>query len=112
MKYCDYCKKEHPPIHADFDLDRLGDVIWIRDLNLGNRSVTNDVEYVLWFIQEYPNRIGWYNPSFNIADFKIVYKDTDGRYDGIRLKDKKFDGFYPLTTRNLIEAIKAVGGKL
>jgi hypothetical protein len=38
--------------HADFTYSLSGHVITIVDLNLGNRSVTNDIQYVLRQIEQ------------------------------------------------------------
>lgn len=54
---------------ADFTYSILGNVISIVDLGLGNRSVTNDIENVLRKIEHYHQG--------SIADFKIMYRDSD-----------------------------------
>jgi len=51
------------------------DVIAITDLDLGNKSVTNDIENVLRKI-EY-----WHQGS--IAAFRIMYRDSEGIWDGV-----------------------------
>jgi hypothetical protein len=56
--------------------------ISIADLNLGKVSVTNDIEAVLRKI-EY-----WHQGS--VAAFKIMYRDENGVWDGVR-----WDGQYP-----------------
>jgi hypothetical protein len=61
---------------ADFTYSISGNVISIVDLNLGNRSVTNDVENVL-------RKIEYYHQG-SIARFDIMYRDSDGLWDGIR----------------------------
>ena len=60
---------------ADFTYAVSGNVISIIDLNLGNRSVTNDVENVLRKIEQYHQA-----PIFG---FKIMYCDSEGVWDGI-----------------------------
>ena len=60
---------------ADFTYAMLGNVISIVDLNLGNRSVTNDIENVLHKIEHYHEG--------SIASFKIMYRDSDGFWDGV-----------------------------
>jgi hypothetical protein len=60
---------------ADFSYTMTLDLIKIVDLNLGNKSVTNDIENVLRKIE------GWHQGS--IAGFKIMYRDSDGYWDGI-----------------------------
>jgi hypothetical protein len=61
---------------ADFTYAISPDVIAITDLDLGNRSVTNDIENVLRKI-EY-----WHQGS--IAAFRIMYRDSLGVWDGQR----------------------------
>ena len=51
---------------ADFGYSILGNVISIVDLNLGNRSETNDIEHVLRRIEDY------YQGS--IAGCRIMYR--------------------------------------
>jgi hypothetical protein len=60
---------------ADFTHSISPDVVAISDLDLGNKSVTNDIEKVLRKI-EY-----WHQGSF--AAFKIVYRDSLGIWDGV-----------------------------
>ena len=60
---------------ADFTYAISPDVITITDLDLGNRSVTNDIENVLRKI-EY-----WHQGS--IATFRIMYRDSLGVWDGM-----------------------------
>lgn len=93
--YCTFCKYTHGKIHADFNYIMNYDVIAIIDNNDG-RSVTNDIEYVLWSIKEnYKTLIVL--PDFNLSNFKIIYKDSQGIWDGIKL-NKKGDSasFYSL----------------
>jgi hypothetical protein len=52
------------------------DVIAIVDLDLGNRSVTNDIENVL-------RKIEYYHQG-PITAFKIMYRDSEGVWDGSR----------------------------
>jgi hypothetical protein len=52
---------------ADFTYSILGNVISIIDLDLGNRSVTNDIENVL-------RKIEYYHQG-SIAAFHIMYRD-------------------------------------
>jgi hypothetical protein len=60
--------------HADFTYSIHGNVISIVDLNLGNRSVTNDIERVLRKIEHYHQG--------SIAGFKIMYRDSQNIWDG------------------------------
>jgi len=55
--------------HADFTYSLSGNVISIVDLNLGNRSLTNDIESVLRKIEHYHQG--------SIVGFKIMYRDYE-----------------------------------
>ena len=72
-----------PIAEADFRYSIFGNVISIVDLNQGNRSVTNDIEGVL-------RKIEYYHQA-PITGFKIMYRDSEGIWDGI-----KWDGNWAL----------------
>ena len=59
--------------NADFSCALAGDVLKIRDLNLSNRSVTNDAENVLQKIEAVEGR--------SFAGRKIMYRDSMGFWD-------------------------------
>jgi hypothetical protein len=61
---------------ADFTYSILGGVISIVDLNIGNRSVTNDVKSVLRKIEHVQQG--------SIVGFKIMYRDSEEIWDGQR----------------------------
>lgn len=61
--------------HADFTYSIGGNIISIVDLNLGNRSVTNDIENVLRKIEHFHQA--------SIVGFRIMYRDSEGIWDGI-----------------------------
>jgi hypothetical protein len=67
--------KRQTESHADFSYSLSGNVISIVDLNLGNRSLTNDIESVLRKIEHYHQG--------SIVGFKIMYRDSEGTWDGI-----------------------------
>jgi hypothetical protein len=76
-------KPVHAPVtQADFTYKITPNTIMIVDTGKGSRSVTNDIEAVLRKI-EY-----WHQGS--IAGFKVMYKDENGLWDGIR-----WDGQHP-----------------
>lgn len=58
--------------HADYDIVCVEhDRVFIIDLDLGNKSVTNDAEYVYIELQKlWPNR-------------RVIYKDSIGQWDEI-----------------------------
>jgi len=60
-------------------------VISIIDLDLGNRSVTNDIENVL-------RKIEYYHQG-SIAAFHIMYRDSERIWDGINWDGKRASFF-------------------
>lgn len=76
--------------------DKAGDIdlLIIEDLNTGAMSVTNDIENVVDEIA--------ISDGLNVKNHLIVYKDTDGIWDGW---DHVTQSFVPLQTRNLSDAI-------
>lgn len=84
--------------NADFEYQILNDVVVIYDLNLGGRSVTNDVHNVLETIEK------------DIGDFKgkrIIYRDSHGVFDGIATSTSgEFFNFFTLNVTTLDAAMK------
>jgi hypothetical protein len=77
------CKPvDKPTTQADFTYSITPNTISIVDTGKGSRSVTNDIEAVLRKI-EY-----WHQGS--IAAFRIMYRDENGVWDGVR-----WDGQHP-----------------
>lgn len=74
---------------ADFEYDINNDVITIEDLDLGNMSVTNDIENVITEIVQLEGII-------SLDGFLIMYMDSSKKIDGIKTKDNKFVGWIPL----------------
>jgi len=62
-------------VASGFRLFDLRQVISIVDLDLGNRSVTNDIENVL-------RKIEYYHQG-SIVGFKIMYRDSESIWDGV-----------------------------
>ena len=65
----------HADCQADFTYSISPDVIAITDLDLGKKSVTNDIENVLRKI-EY-----WHQGP--IKGYRIMYRDSEGIWDGV-----------------------------
>lgn len=61
---------------ADYNYTVDGNIIAIVDLDLGSRSVTNDIENVLADIRA---ELG------GLAGYSVIYRDSLGRWDGVRL---------------------------
>ncbi len=65
----------------EYDLDICGldgTILWIKDLGAA-KSVTNDIENILEDIA------GEHNSNLNLAKLKIMYQDSMGTWDGIKI---------------------------
>lgn len=71
---------------ADYTYTIEGNIISIVDLDLGSKSVTNDMENVLDDIR---TEIG------DLAGYAVIYRDSMGRWDGVRLVGRSIE-FYAL----------------
>ena len=88
---------------ADYNYGLKDGVVWIEDLDLGNKSVTNDIENVL-------NTINIASED-NLEGMKIVYKDSMGIWDGVIFKkqgERSIITIYPIGVETLKEAIEYV----
>ncbi|ADB43007.1 hypothetical protein [Spirosoma linguale] len=74
------------PFRADYTYTIEGSVISIIDLDLGSKSVTNDINNVLDDIRA---EIG------DLAGYAVIYRDSMGRWDGVRLVGSSTE-FYAL----------------
>lgn len=74
------------PIRADYTYSVESTIISIIDLDLGSKSVTNDMENVLDDIRA---DIG------DLAGFAVIYRDSTGRWDGVRLIGRSVE-FYSI----------------
>jgi hypothetical protein len=61
-------------IESTFEYDTDGLVLWIKDMDLGGKSVTNDMENVLQRIID---------EGTNIYNYRIMYRDSSGTWDGV-----------------------------
>jgi hypothetical protein len=59
--------------HADYDIVRVEpDRVFIIDLDLGHKSITNDAEHIYFELQDqWPSR-------------RVIYRDSMGRWDEIK----------------------------
>lgn len=73
-------------------------VFAIVDQDGGGRSITNDADAV---IREIADRI---------VGKRLIYRDTDGRWDEICHLDGRFTGFKPVGADSLQAALCMVGG--
>ncbi len=89
---------------ADFSWGTIISLLYIVDENKGNKSVTNDIENVIEDIRESFKKLAMME-NFSLMNFIIIYRDSDGNWDGVKLIKDKFIGFYPLRTKNFKDAI-------
>lgn len=70
---------------ADYDVVKVAeDMVWIVDLDRGNRSVTNDAERV---VAELAKQYG---------ERRIIYRDSMGRWDELVHEAGRFTGYRPV----------------
>lgn len=83
---------------ADYNFEIIADIICIIDENAGGKSVTNDIENVLDDIQK---------SGINIEEHKIIYRDSEGFWDGITLHkvDPIEISFFNIGEKNIDNAI-------
>lgn len=93
---------------ADFTYKIENGFIIIIDLDLGNMSVTNDIENVLAKIKFNEEKKRKWFGEFNLDNYSIIYKDSNGIYDTVCTKDSKYAGFYSIGLKNEQSAINFV----
>jgi hypothetical protein len=97
-------KEIHHRASYEWDFNRPTKEFILEDLNRpGHKSLTNDMANALTEI--------FFNHSevhaYNVMDFKITYRDSTGRWDGVKVESFKVDpdngavqvlsvSFYPL----------------
>jgi len=68
-------------LYEQVKIDHAGKIVWIRDLDAGGKSVTNDAENV---VQELNER----HPGY-----RVIYKDSMGQWDELNHDNGKFIGY-------------------
>jgi hypothetical protein len=68
----------------------------IEDLDLGNKSVTSDIQNVLEAIHK----------DLEFIPETIIYRDSEGKYDRVEHEKGKFVRFFPVNETNLIDALR------
>ena len=86
-------------IRATYDTTVIGNVIAIRDSGSG-KSVTNDAENVVSDLAK---------AGFNLADYRIIYRDTRGVWDEMVIRAERFAGFSSINEHDLTAALAKVG---
>jgi hypothetical protein len=97
---------------AHFRFSMVKDVMVIEDMDIGGKSVTNDIENVLRDIREiHMDRTP--DGDFPKLPRKIIYCDSNGIFDGIHATPEgAFISFYPIQTRYLDMALERAKGAL
>jgi len=75
-------------LRSDYTYTVRGNVIAIIDLNRGSRSVTTDIENILDDIRRALDR--------DLSGYAVIYRDSMGNWDGVRIDDKGLVEFYAL----------------
>ena len=76
-------------------------VIVIEDLDRGGMSVTNNMEAALHYVAE--------DAGLDLTQAKIVYRDSEGSYDGVQFMENETVRFYmPAAGRRITSEIDAV----
>lgn len=82
---------------SDFTYEFLdGNVLLIYDQDLGNRSVTNDIESVIKTISEIE--------QVDLNKYNIAYQDSIGTFDGVRINGS-FVEIYSINGKSKEDAI-------
>ena len=84
-------------LKSDYTSRFIGGVLVIEDLNLGRMSVTNNIENIL---EEISIEL---NDGFT-QNTKIIYRDSDGMWDGIKIESAS----YTYSTRQNISNVSYV----
>ena len=85
-------------MNSDYIYFIKGKVLIIEDSDLGNRSVTNDIQNVLQAIKT----------DLDFLPETIIYKDSEGNFDGVMHEQGKFKRFYPVNESELEKALEKV----
>ena len=82
-------------IEPRFQYGILGDVLWMEDLGEG-QSLTNGMEYALRLVST--------SEGIRISDYRICYRDSEGRWDGVAMIGGQVS-FYPIGACSRSEAL-------
>ena len=84
--------------NSDYVYYLKGKVLIIEDSDLGNRSVTNDIQNVLQAIKT----------DLEFLPEVVIYRDSEGNFDGVDHEQGKFLKFYPVNETDLEKALEKV----
>jgi len=85
-------------LNSDYIYFIKGKVLIIEDSDLGNRSVTNDIQNVLTAIKT----------ELEFLPETIIYRDSEGNFDGVEHEQGIFKRFYPVNETDFEKALEKV----
>lgn len=85
-------------MNSDYIYFIKGKVLIIEDSDLGNLSVTNDIQNVLTAIKK----------DLEFLPETIIYRDSEGNFDGVDHDKGKFIRFYPVNDTDIEKALEKV----
>ncbi|WP_181307960.1 hypothetical protein [Rufibacter sp. XAAS-G3-1] len=83
---------------SDFDYSFNGDILTIRDLDKGNKSVTNNIDNILAYINQF----------IPVSDYLVMYLDSSGIWDGVAVQEISGSfscRFFPLNEKDYDKAV-------
>jgi len=84
----------HLACHFDYQVH--GPVLAIMDRRIkGEKSVTNAIETVIDTLAR---------RGIDLSAFRLIYRDSQGMWDGIKLRDGRFYEVFPMRYRDYIDA--------
>ena len=86
-------------MRAHFTIEFVKGVCCLMDLDDGSMSITNDAEAVVNYL--FAHGIIAYGDKI-----PVIYCDTDGMWDGMRIRGNEFAGFVPIGTPDIDEAVE------
>jgi hypothetical protein len=93
---------------SDYEFAVSDDFILIRDMNLGNMSVTNNIETVVREVAAIVHKV----EGKPLRCFRLLYMDSERMVDGILTTDNRFDSFYHLGCKDFNEAKSKARGMI
>ena len=84
---------------ANYTTDIVGDVICVEDLDRGGPSVTNAAVAVIQHLAYM---------RFDLDHMPVIYRDSDGRWDEMLVRDRRFVGFAPIGATTRCEALEVI----
>ncbi|WP_347160326.1 hypothetical protein [Pontibacter chitinilyticus] len=82
----------------EWGIDR--DVVWVRDLDRGGMSVTNNISAILLHVSQH----------VPVKEYLLMYCDSSGTWDGLTFTGLTAD-FFPLNERDYGKAISKLREK-